>query len=398
MADQPLPFTPQFGRIHGFDVLRGLAILLVLGVHSPFLPAPGEIGHAFCAEWQRVGWMGVELFFALSGFLITGLLLRERQTTGRVDPKAFLIRRVFKIYPPALLFVLAFGLWLFFNQPGDSATCFRSVASTLWPVLVHIQNYVPIPAAEHLWSLAVEEHFYALVLVVFLSQAAIANGNLPRRLAIMLTILMLASWSARLAHVLFVYSGTGPIGFAFTHHRIDALAAGSLAACLVHDHRQRLQSLQFVRLMLPMVTILTLMPSLLWDISNHRVLFLLAVLPTQAIGLTCLVIWVWLPSRPITTATMPSRLLAFVGRSSYSTYLWHLPFAPAIVRGLRRLGIAATLPEESLVLFLMFCAVALTLGAVGYFAVECPALWIRKQWCSGQREADSIAPRFKAAA
>ncbi|HYV35233.1 MAG TPA: acyltransferase, partial [Gemmataceae bacterium] len=378
--------------------LRGLAILLVLGAHSPFMPAPGELGHAVCMQWQRAGWMGVDLFFALSGFLITGLFLRERQTTGRVDPKAFLLRRFFKIYPPALLYVLAFGLWLFFTQSGNRAARVLSVAEILWPVLIHGQNYLPIPAAEHLWSLAVEEHFYVLMLVAFLSQARISNENLPRRLMITLTVLVLASWCARLAHVIYVYSGTGPIGLAFTHNRIDALAAGTLAACLVHCHRQRLQSLRSVTLLLPVVAILTVAPSFLWDITSHRVFFLLAVLPVQAIGLACLVVWVWLAAQSTATATPPSRVLAFVGRSSYSTYLWHLPFAPAIVRGLQRLGIASTLPEKSLVLFLVYCGVALTLGAVGYFAVECPALWIRKKWCDGQRASETPAARLKAAA
>src|SRR5437764_15159193 len=100
MSDNSCPVTPASSRIVGLDVLRGVAILLVLGAHAPVIPGPGEMGHLVCSCWQRAGWMGVDLFFVLSGFLITTLLLRERERSQRIDAKAFLIRRVFKIYPP----------------------------------------------------------------------------------------------------------------------------------------------------------------------------------------------------------------------------------------------------------------------------------------------------------
>ncbi|MDP2959028.1 MAG: acyltransferase family protein, partial [Longimicrobiales bacterium] len=79
----------------GLDLLRLLAVSLVMFRHLP-----GDVGRtAELAILFRGGWIGVDLFFVLSGFLISGLLFREHQKTGRLDVVHFLIRRGFKIYP-----------------------------------------------------------------------------------------------------------------------------------------------------------------------------------------------------------------------------------------------------------------------------------------------------------
>ena len=75
-------------RNESLDVLRCVAVLLVVGYHMPYYRL-----------WGRIGWIGVDLFFVLSGFLISGLLFREFRDTGSIDVKRFLIRRGLKIYP-----------------------------------------------------------------------------------------------------------------------------------------------------------------------------------------------------------------------------------------------------------------------------------------------------------
>ncbi len=88
-------------RNRSLDVLRGLAILLVLGRHNEYY-----------SLWQRAGWIGVDLFFVLSGFLISGLLFSEYAETGTINLGRFLLRRGLKIYPAYYFFVL---FWLPFN-------------------------------------------------------------------------------------------------------------------------------------------------------------------------------------------------------------------------------------------------------------------------------------------
>ena len=123
-------------RLVGLDLLRLVAVLLVLGAH--FREVPSE-GGAWFRAWQRGGWIGVDLFFVLSGFLVSGLLFCEHQRTGRVEVGRFLVRRGWKIYPPFWLFI-AFTLaipFLFHQRPPAPVT-----ASAVTAELLFYQNYV----------------------------------------------------------------------------------------------------------------------------------------------------------------------------------------------------------------------------------------------------------------
>src|SRR6185503_4433501 len=72
------------GRIFSLDVARGIAMIVVLGVHAPPVPATAW-GHAFDQAWKRSGWASVDWFFAMSAYLIVGLLLAERRRAGSID-------------------------------------------------------------------------------------------------------------------------------------------------------------------------------------------------------------------------------------------------------------------------------------------------------------------------
>src|SRR5688572_11329479 len=95
---------PDSKRNLQLDVLRGVAILLVFGRHLE-IPRPEGMMGTFAEVWYRLGWIGVDLFFVLSGFLIGGLLVTELQKHGRIDVTRFLVRRGLKIYPAYLVFI-----------------------------------------------------------------------------------------------------------------------------------------------------------------------------------------------------------------------------------------------------------------------------------------------------
>src|SRR5687767_11658986 len=86
------------------DILRGAAILLVIGRHLEVPRPDGAVGF-LAGLWHRIGWLGVDLFFVLSGFLIGGLLVSELTKHGRIHIPLFLIRRGLKIYPPYFVFI-----------------------------------------------------------------------------------------------------------------------------------------------------------------------------------------------------------------------------------------------------------------------------------------------------
>jgi peptidoglycan/LPS O-acetylase OafA/YrhL len=140
-------------RIPSLDGLRAVSILLViLGHSSDSLNAPG-----FLNLFSHLGNFGVRCFFIISGFLITTLLLKEREKTGAISMRGFYIRRALRIFPPSLAYIgivaacSALG-WLTL-KPGDLAHA-----------LTYTMNYRYNPAHwfRHLWSLSVEEQFYLL--------------------------------------------------------------------------------------------------------------------------------------------------------------------------------------------------------------------------------------------
>ncbi|HYQ16730.1 MAG TPA: acyltransferase, partial [Polyangiaceae bacterium] len=155
------PAPPVGSRVLQLDILRGLAILLVLGIHSP--SARGESGllRPLDALSHQFGWTGVDLFFVLSGFLIGGLLFSEIKKYGRLDIGRFLTRRMMRIWP-AYYALLIFAVARITYESGS----FAKAWSSMWPAFFHIQNFIECPR-DQLWSLAVEEHFY-IALPVFL--------------------------------------------------------------------------------------------------------------------------------------------------------------------------------------------------------------------------------------
>ena len=170
MATRGLRYMPAL------DGLRALAVIAVLLYHA-------DVG------WARGGYFGVDAFFVLSGFLITGLLLGEWQATGHIDLKAFWIRRARRLLP-ALALVLA-GVALYAAMaayPVELAQLRRDGFSTLvyaanWNQIVSHQSYFEQFAApsalRHTWSLAIEEQFYLLwPLVIF----AVLRRRISRRM------------------------------------------------------------------------------------------------------------------------------------------------------------------------------------------------------------------------
>ena len=142
-------------RLHGLDTLRALAIVVVMLFHlnmQGLLPS-------FISPIAKIGWVGVDLFFVLSGFLIGSQLLKPYLTGGQPSLRDFYTRRAFRILPAffvVLLLYLVVPLWR--EAPGPYAGW--QYASFTWNIL--LLGYPTSRAFSHVWSLCVEEHFYLL--------------------------------------------------------------------------------------------------------------------------------------------------------------------------------------------------------------------------------------------
>lgn len=146
-------------KFNGLDHLRTLAILMVLIYHYRMFAHP---------EWVdiygRFGWMGVDLFFVLSGFLISRQLFEQIKKSGKIDFKLFYIKRFFRIIPPYL-----FVLILYFSFPIFRE---REALPPLWKFITFTQNIgldlMTSGTFSHAWSLCIEEQFYLLFPIILL--------------------------------------------------------------------------------------------------------------------------------------------------------------------------------------------------------------------------------------
>src|SRR3954465_8545435 len=149
------PESAGRARRPDLDVVRGLAIVLALGWHFNHRWSGNAVLDSVQWPGHMFGWAGVDLFFVLSGFLMGRIVLGEHARTGTFDGRRFTVRRVLKLWPVLYLFLTVHAL--FGAEPLDSY---------FWQNALHVQNYAGT-SLSHLWSLAVEEHFYLVLAVLF---------------------------------------------------------------------------------------------------------------------------------------------------------------------------------------------------------------------------------------
>ncbi|KAB1230936.1 acyltransferase family protein [Chryseobacterium viscerum] len=152
--------TERSERLYGLDHLRAAAIVLVLMYHYRAFKHPDWIDSI-----GGFGWTGVDLFFVLSGFLISGQLFKEIENKGGISLKVFYIKRFFRIIPPYFFTVFLYFTLPFFRE--------REALSPLWKFLTFTQNYgldvINRGTFSHAWSLCIEEQFYLILPLVLVT-------------------------------------------------------------------------------------------------------------------------------------------------------------------------------------------------------------------------------------
>jgi peptidoglycan/LPS O-acetylase OafA/YrhL len=203
------------GKIPSLDGLRGVSFLIVFLAHAGL-------------EWIIPGRVGVNIFFLLSGYLITTLMIRERQKTGWISLKLFYSRRTLRIFPPMYAIMIATLLYLWLSHHAQGLTV-GGVCSQVF----YYQNYWfhngkgIIPGLGVLWSLAVEEHFYILFPPLFLLLLNRFGFNY-RQIAIFLLALcaLILAWRT---FVVFTF----PNGLVWARDTTDCRADSILFGCVL---------------------------------------------------------------------------------------------------------------------------------------------------------------------
>ncbi len=265
--------------------------------------------------------MGVDLFFVLSGFLVSGLLFSDYKKHGKVRIGRFLLRRGFKIYPA---FWVQLTFWIGFLYVTASPLLRKR---NLVGEILFLQNYIgrlqPIT-----WSLAVEEHFYLLLaLVIWLALRRQLRRGLTteqpfRFIPTLFVIVAIGCFASRLAAALWFGHFNGKLMLFDTHARIDSLFAGVLLSYYLHFRwtADVLARLKRFRWWLLAAGAACLIPAFIWDFEKY--------LWVSVVGFSLFAFGgVLLVTGAVLAATdKPGwllRLCAYGGSHSYSVYLWH---------------------------------------------------------------------------
>lgn len=351
--------------VTGLDGLRAISMMLVVVFHftSYFSSRLANLGGAWAGavRFASTGWIGVDVFFVISGFLITTTLLK-RPVRSVASYSAFLRRRAIRLLPAYITGLLVFTFVALLIDPHSKVlkneyllwTFTASLQALLGDrVALADQNF----AMAHFWTLAVEWHFYLL----FPLLVARCRSYFRPAMALLLVAIS-CRWLCHLAGI----SDNGI--YAFTFCRIDSIAAGCLLALMP----PRMRSWQSATAgVLGVAIFMSVWTALALSNTPFKTLAWL-----QTFGYTLLAVSVALmiyrvinsSPRSAIVRALEFRPLAAMGRASYSLYIWHLPFYPAIVLMAERNF--ADVRLAYMVAMLAGLAMTAVLGGLSYLLVE----------------------------
>jgi len=308
--------------------------------------------------WTKVGWIGVDLFFVLSGFLISGLLFTEYQRHGSIDFWRFILRRGLKIWPA---YYLLLAVTAVFSLLVCRAQGIEFQGREIFVSAVFARNFfgkVGFSYLAHSWSLAVEEHFYFLLPVLLLLLLRVGNCRDPFR-SIPSIFAFIAFASLALRYLAAAHSAAYPSA---TPLRMDGLFAGVFLGYLHHFHPHWFAKLTgHYALAICAVCVL---PAFVFSAES---------LPMRTYGVSLLMIgFAFLVAWSVVRQAQGriAKLAAKIGFYSYSIYLWHMCLAFPFV----------TFFKDSALAFWIALPLTITLGGAMAQLVEIPVLRLRERW------------------
>lgn len=379
-----------YSRIHfaSLDGVRGIAILLVIIYH--FSSSLSVLGFANpVLGIFRVGWCGVDVFFALSGFLITGVLLDTKSSPNYF--RNFYARRVLRIFPlyyGSLLVVWLLRLVLPDAGVWGSHDSLLSPGSLLWPGLylenfaIFLQGASVTGVTTHYWSLAVEEHFYLIwPLLIWL-------GSRRQIMCLAVAIVMVSL----LARTLLYLRGIDPdLVFGLTPLRMDGLAIGAIASLVIRgrigmDVVGRRAGVVFVAAGLLLLGLLVVRHT---THQTDPAMWIFAY-PLVAVA-TAAGLLVGMGKGPV-RYFLSLRPLRWFGKYSFGLYVWHPIIGMVLLHS--RVALVSPASGKSAVLLAALIALVLDLlvAWLSFNLWEKPFLDLKRYFASGKAKPTGAAP------
>ncbi|RAZ84548.1 acyltransferase [Mesorhizobium hawassense] len=342
-------------RNAALDGLRAVAIGLVVAFHCNRAVAPG-------------GFVGVDIFFALSGFLITSMLWAERASTGTIAFGRFYLRRAIRLWPALVLSLAAYLAVAPIVFPHSAAVRNAFLAG------LYLSDYsrafwgVPRVELNHTWSLSVEAHFYLLWPAVILLLARFAG----RRAFFVLIMAFLAATLWRIIDL-----GLG-LDFWRTYYRFDTrmsglILGGAVAVLPWRPTSAWAESLGIAGLCAIALSLATLQ----WQTATPLTIGGILVDLASA----CIVLALAGPAKTVVAWMLSLRPVVYIGRISYSIYLWHYPIIIAL-----RAGPTASLSWWA---SLIVVAASITIAALSYRFIEKPLISVGRSFYMRSKEGRS---------
>ena len=310
-----------------------------------------------CLYIHRAGFSGVCLFFTLSSYLITELLLREQEQTGAVHFRSFYVRRILRIWPLYFFFLLLFRPiaarfipWEHF--PGSYLVSYLLLVGN-WECLRHGW---PASIAAPLWSISIEEQFY-------LAWPVLIARLRKHLLAVALTMLIVANVSRLVMVLCFPISDPGM--WCNTLARLDPFALGAVLAYVLHGRRFDLPVASRV-LMTLLGALLLLLTGRFGEHVGERALF---YYPFEALACALILLAILLPLGAWKPG-LAGRPFVYLGRISYGLYVFHLFYLDLLAPA----GLGFFAGKGAALLFTIGTA------SVSYFALEKPFLRLKQRF------------------
>lgn len=339
-------------QVPGLDGLRGLAVLAVVIYH-------------FFGDILPGGYLGVDMFFVLSGFLITSLLVREFNVTGRISLKDFWLRRFRRILPAALI-VLSICTAIVALIGGDLAVGIREqFLGTFffvnnWTQIATSQTYFApneVQVFAHYWSLAVEEQFYLIWPLLMLGVFAISRRK-PKRLPIAVSLIL--AIASAVAMALLYSPGEDPtrVYYGTDTHAFGLLIGAMLSLLLTSTNKDAeadswpAANKGILAGTVGAFALVAYLAQLVWMGADRDFTYRGGLVLTSVLGAA--MIWAVVHESGPLTWIFRTRVMRWLGQRSFSLYLWHWPVvmivhalsdAPSWLLGLLSLPLSCLLAE-----------------------------------------------------
>ena len=351
-----MSFASQSDRFAGIDGVRAFAILGVIAAHAH-------------VSWLHGGGVGVDVFFGISGFLITYITIKEAQKFGRISLKRFWLRRLLRLMPALLALVIAVDvLAIFLGVIRGNSELAQSLPATP-SVLLYFSNWMIVGTNSAylgwfgpLWSLSVEEQFYLVWPLIMV--LAFMTARPLRVLAIAASVLSVAAAAARF----FTFDGSNLYRTFGTDFRVDMLLVGALLAIALHAGKTSLISKASSALVIPAILYLAAVAIFVPEFGSpdgeelERIYYTVG-LPLVGIATVSVIGFLVTHQSNILTRALAWKPIEYTGRISYGMYLWHYPIT---------LGLRDYLDLSGNVLFLVALASTYIAAGLSWRFIETP--------------------------